>query len=560
MSEARDLPPNRDDWWRRAVIYQVYIRSFRDSSGDGIGDIAGIRDGLPYLVDLGVDAIWINPWYPSPMVDAGYDVADYRDIDPLFGTLDDAESLVDAAHRAGLRVIVDLVPNHSSDQHAWFKAALASPPGSPERRRYMFRDGRGPDGREPPNDWQSAFGGRAWTRVTGGGGEPGQWYLHLFAPQQPDFDWTCPDVQSEFLDILEFWLTLGVDGFRIDVAHGLVKAEGLPDIGYASLGVLRNGIAEPHDVEDHPHWDREGVHEIYRQWRRLERRFPHVCLVGEVVMNDIARAARYVRPDELHSAFNFPFLRSEWDAAAMRTVIDATIREATAVGAITTWVLGNHDVTRVATRYADGSPDVGRARAMAATLLMLGLPGGAYIYQGDELGLPEAVDLDPAVRQDPIFIRSGGAEVGRDGCRIPMPWASNEPTFGFSPVGAAAPWLPQPGSWAELSVDRQSADPTSPLRLIRAALRLRRSHPGFADTAFTWVEDATRNVLHFARGHGTRVIVNLGQDPIGIPADAQVLLASAPITRHIVPPGAVCWYEVITALPTSAQRLSEAVC
>ena len=553
MSEVRDAPPNRDDWWRRAVIYQVYIRSFRDGNGDGIGDIAGIREGLPYLVDLGVDAIWINPWYRSPMVDAGYDVADYRDIDPLFGTLEDAASLVAAAHGAGLRVIVDLVPNHSSDQHVWFKAALASPPGSPERCRYIFRDGRGPDGSEPPNDWLSAFGGRAWTRVPGQRGEPGQWYLHLFAPQQPDFDWTCPDVNEEFLDVLEFWLGLGIDGFRIDVAHGLVKAEGLPDIGYASLGVLPNRVAEPHHVEDHPHWDREGVHEIYRRWRHLDRRFPHVCFVGEVVMNDTARTARYVRPDELHSAFNFPFLNADWDAVSLRTVIEATIREATAVGAVTTWVLGNHDVTRAATRYADGDPELGRTSAMAATLLMLGLPGGAYIYQGDELGLPEVTGLDPALRQDPIFLRSRGAVIGRDGCRVPLPWSGNEPPFGFSPAGASAPpWLAQPTSWDEFSVERQLIDPRSPLCLSRAALRLRRSHPGFDDPTFAWVDDVRTDVLHFARAHGVRVIANLGEDPIGIPADARVLLASAPIEREVLPPGGVCWYEVSDALPAGA--------
>ena len=548
MAQAPDAPKNRDDWWRRAVIYQAYIRSFGDGDGDGIGDIAGIQERLPYLAELGIDAIWINPWYRSPMVDGGYDVADYRDIDPLFGTLDDAKSLLSAAHRAGLRVMVDLVPNHSSDQHPWFKAALSASPDSPERGRYMFREGRGPGGSTPPNDWRSAFGGRAWTRVVEADGSPGQWYLHLFAPEQPDFDWTCSDVRAEFLDVLEFWLTHGVDGFRIDVAHGLMKAAGLPDVGYATLGALRNAIAEPQDVEDHPHWDREEVHEIYRDWRRLEDRFPQVCFVGEVVMADVARTARYVRSDELHSAFNFPFLRAGWDAAALHTAIDATIRESAVVGAITTWVLGNHDVTRVATRYADGDPTLGRARAMAATVLMLGLPGGAYIYQGDELGLPEVMDVDPEARQDPIFIRSKGAEVGRDGCRIPLPWSGNEPSFGFSPAATSAPpWLPQPSGWGGFSVEHQSSDPTSTLNLTRAALALRRSHPGLADTTFSWMEDSTRNVLHFARARGVRVLANLGVESVTIPAEARVLLTSAPIDNHVLPPDVACWYEEATS-------------
>lgn len=545
MARERNAPGSPDDWWRRAVIYQVYIRSFADADGDGIGDIAGIRSRLPYLRDLGVDAIWINPWYRSPMVDAGYDVADFRDIDPLFGDLEAATGLIDDAHACGIRVIVDVVPNHVSDRHVWFQAALRSAPGSPERARFIFRDGAGPNGDEPPNDWQSAFGGPAWTRVSEADGSSGQWYLHLFAPQQPDLDWNCPDVDAEFLGILEFWLARGIDGFRIDVAHGLVKADGLPDIGYAYLGVLPNRVAEPHHVEDHPHWDREEVHDIYRRWRRLDDRYPHVTFVGEVVIEDFARTARYVRPDELHSAFNFPFVRAPWDAGALHDVIDDTIREFSAVDAITTWVLGNHDVTRVATRYADGDVEIGRVRALAAHLLMLGLPGGAYIYQGDELGLPEVWEMDPSVRQDPIFLRSGGADVGRDGCRIPIPWTGGGATCGFSPSDAtAAPWLPQPDGWGAMSVATQTADPHSPLTITREALHVRRTHQGFADTSLSWVDDGSVDTLHFRRGAGVGVLVNLGKDPVPLPDGAHVLVCSAS-TGHTVPPNGACWYESV---------------
>ena len=530
------------DWWMKAVIYQVYIRSFTDADGDGIGDIAGIRTRLPYLRALGVDAIWINPWYRSPMVDAGYDVSDYRDIDPLFGTLDEAIELIGSAHDAGLRVMVDVVPNHTSDQHPWFRAALAATPGSPERARFIFREGRGPGGDEPPNDWLSAFGGPAWTRLANDDGSPGQWYLHLFTPEQPDLDWTSQEVRDELVSVLDFWLARGVDGFRIDVAHGMVKEPTLPDVGYARLGDLPYGIAEAHDVLDHPHWDREELHDIYRDWHRLCERYPHVTFVGEIVLKDIARTARYTRPDELHSAFNFPFLRAGWDAQALREVITTTIEAFSAVGAISTWVLGNHDVTRVATRYGGDDVALGVRRSMAAHLLMLGLPGGAYIYQGDELGLSEITDIAPDARQDPIFTRSDGAVIGRDGCRIPVPWTEHGATFGFSPDPASAePWLPLPADWGSLSVERQEQDPASPLTFIRDVLSIRASHPGFADASFEWRPSGPQ-VLHFARAHGVGVIVNLGEEPVAMPEHTQILVTSQPIVDGALPPDAACWY------------------
>ena len=449
-------------WWRHGVIYQIYIRSFADSDGDGIGDLGGIRSRLPYLRDLGVDAIWITPFYPSPMADGGYDVADYRDIDPLFGSLADAEALVHEAHALGLKVIIDIVPNHSSDQHEWFRAALASEPGSPERARYIFRPGRGPAGAEPPNDWESTFGGPAWSRVP-----DGDWYLHLFAPEQPDFNWENPEVVEDFHRTLRFWLDRGVDGFRIDVANSLKKDQSFPDLAGLDPEVLAT-----HSGPHHPIWDRDDVHEVYRGWRRVMEEYDgERAFVAEAWVHDPERLALYVRPDELHTAFNFQYLRASWDAAELRTTIDECLATTHAVGAPTTWVLSNHDVTRHATRYGrldftGGGVDVedrvrldtpidldlGLRRARAATLLTLALPGSTYLYQGEELGLPEVVDLPEEVLADPIWERSGHQVRGRDGCRVPIPWTRSGPSLGF---GSGAPWLPQPPSWSELSVEAQ---------------------------------------------------------------------------------------------------------
>ncbi|MCJ1677650.1 glycoside hydrolase family 13 protein [Streptomyces sp. APSN-46.1] len=377
-------------WWRDAVIYQVYVRSFADSDGDGVGDLRGVRTRLPHLARLGVDAVWLTPFYVSPQADAGYDVADYRAVDPLFGDLADADDLVRAAHALGLRVIVDVVPNHTSEEHAWFRAALAGEPGA--RERYWFRPGRGADGAEPPNDWESVFGGPAWTRVP-----DGDWYLHLFAPEQPDLNWDHPEVAEEFASVLRFWLDLGVDGFRVDVAHGLVKAPGLPDIGRGAQATLIG-------TEPLPFFDQDGVHEIHRSWRRLLDSYegPRIG-VAEAWAPTSERLALYVRPDELHQAFNFRFLNCPWDPASMRTVIDESLAATASVGAPTTWVLSNHDVVRHVTRYGGG--EQGLARARAAALLMLALPGSAYVYQGEELGLPEVTDLPDEARQDPAFRR-----------------------------------------------------------------------------------------------------------------------------------------------------------
>jgi alpha-glucosidase len=559
-------------WWRSAVIYQIYPRSFADSDGDGVGDLPGIRSRLPYLRELGVDAVWISPFYPSPMADAGYDVSDYRDVEPIFGTLAEADALLADANQLGLKVIVDLVPNHTSDEHAWFRAALGAAPGSPERARYLFREGRGAGGTEPPNDWISNFGGPAWTRVVEADGRPGQWYLHLFDPKQPDLDWTNPEVIAEFESILRFWLDRGVDGFRIDVAHGLAKDPDMPDIA----GAWATGGPA---VAGHPHWDRDEVHDVYRGWRRVTDSYPgdDRIFVGEVWVQTPERLARYLRADELHTAFNFTYLLAPWDAKALRVAIDASIDALSSVGAPATWVLSNHDVVRHVTRYGGGSdrsgrdaspphsvrggrpaPDQGLRRARAATLLTLALPGGAYVYQGEELGLPQVVDLPPELRQDPAFgrqdpgvERTDGGDGLRDGCRVPIPWSGDAPPFGFGP-GEGQPWLPQPADWAALTVEKEAADPSSMLALYRAALELRHDRPELGDGTMTWIDMdgsiASGGVLAFRRDPGFVCVVNVGDDPAPLPDAVRggaLLLSSDPLPPDGRIPGATsAWYAV----------------
>jgi alpha-glucosidase len=547
-------------WWRDAVVYQIYIRSFADGDGDGIGDIAGVRSRLPYLRDLGVDAVWINPWFPSPMVDGGYDVANYRDIDPLFGTLADADALIAEAHGLGLRVLLDIVPNHTSDRHPWFVDALAAGRGSPERLRYLFREGRGRGGSEPPTDWESVFGGPAWTRVLEPDGLPGQWYLHLFAPEQPDLDWSHPEVRAEFEAILRFWYERGADGFRIDVAHGLVKDPAFPDLG-PRLRAPRAGDPRPH-----PHWDQDGVHDIYRRWRAVADAYGERPFVAEVFVSHPERLARFVRPGELHTAFDFRFLKAGWEPNRLREAIDDGLRALEPVGAPATWVLSNHDQVRHVTRLgraAATAPEavlplgpagttlpvtgpsdlaLGRRRARAAVLLMLALPGSAYLYQGEELGLEEVLDLPDELLQDPAWMRSGHTIRGRDGCRIPLPWTDGASPFGFGPPGSE-PWLPQPAGWGALSVAAQTGDPGSMLELYRSALRLRREHPGFRSDGMTWL-DAPDGVLRFQRGDGLEVVVNVTADDVRLdPGGHRVLLASVPLDSEgdVLPGDAAVW-------------------
>ncbi|HEY0888185.1 MAG TPA: glycoside hydrolase family 13 protein [Nocardioides sp.] len=530
--------PQSHAWWRHAVTYQVYPRSFADANGDGVGDLHGITDRLTHLRDLGVDALWISPFYRSPMKDHGYDVADYRDIDPLFGSLADADALVARAHELGLRLIVDLVPNHTSDEHEWFQAALAAGPGSPERARYIFREGRGPNGEEPPNNWASVFGGAAWTRVP-----DGEWYLHLFDSSQPDLDWRNPEVGDMFEDVLRFWLDRGVDGFRVDVAHGLIKEESLRDQVVAEGEAPRSGadttgqMVERVSV-DEPMWDQPEVHDVYRRWRRVLDAYPgDRMLVAEAWTQTAESMARFVRDDEMHQAFNFAWLLAGWSAESFRGVITSTFDALASVSASPTWVLSNHDVVRHATRYGGGA--VGLARAKAATLTMLALPGSAYLYQGEELGL-EQVDVHPEHREDPTWLRTRHTEdpeEGRDGCRVPIPWSGTEPPYGFSP-GTAQPWLPQPAGWAELTVEAQTGVPGSTLEFYRAALACRRKHalPGPEQVELL---DLHRDVLAFRRGDLT-VVLNCGQDAIELPA-GDVVIASRELEGRLLPPDSAAW-------------------
>jgi alpha-glucosidase len=530
-----------DDWWRSAVVYQVYVRSFADSDGDGTGDLQGIRERLPYLRELGVDALWLTPFYTSPMIDGGYDVADYRDVDPMFGTLADFDAMIGDAHTLGLRIIVDLVPNHTSSAHPWFTVALAAAPGSPERERYLFADGKGEQGELPPNDWESIFGGPAWTRVP-----DGQWYLHLFDPAQPDLNWRHPEVRAEFSDVLRFWLDRGVDGFRIDVAHGMIKAEGLPDVGFSTM---TNGQRQVELLGKGrlPYFDQDEVHDIYRAWRPILDSYPGGRMaVAEAWAETPQRLARYIGPDELHQAFSFDFLDATWSADSFRKVIDTALAESTIVGAPTTWVLSNHDKQRHVTRYGDG--EVGLRRARAATLLMLALPGCAYLYQGEELGLPEVLDLPDELRQDPAFLRTGES---RDGCRVPIPWSGELAPYGFGPAGSELSWLPAPATWRALSVAAQAGVPGSTLELYRAALRIRHAHPALTAGAggVVWLETEP-GVLAFSRaldGAVLTCVVNVSGAPALIDGYGQPAVASEELTvrgsGHLLPVDAAAWFE-----------------
>ena len=540
-------------WWRDAVIYQIYPRSWADGDGDGVGDLPGITARLPYLRDLGVDAVWLSPFYRSPQRDAGYDVSDHRDVDPLFGTLADADAMITRAHELGLRVVVDLVPNHSSSDHPWFREALAAGPGGPERDRYIFRDGLGEHGELPPTDWLSVFGGRAWTRVTEPDGTPGQWYLHLFDASQPDFNWSSPQVRADFEQTLRFWLDRGVDGFRVDVAHGLVKKEGLPGYDRHPGGLMEV-------THEAPYWDQDGVHEIYRDWRRLLEGYglPERILCAEAWVNPPERLARYVRADEYHQAFNFDFLETPWSAEPLRAVIARSLSVNDAVGAPATWVLSNHDVLRHSSRFGlpqgaerpngigadDPQPDaeLGLRRARAATTLMLALPGSAYVYQGEELGLPEHTSLPGEVRQDPTFARTGGAELGRDGCRVPMAWSRGAPALGFSATGRS--WLPQPVSYADLAADVQAGVAGSTLELYRSLLAARKERE-LGLGALAEVTDLPPDVLGYVvtapDGRRTLVVANFSPTPFALPAGARLLIASEEPTGSLVPTDTAVW-------------------
>ncbi len=539
------------EWWRQAVVYQVYPRSFADADGDGIGDLRGIRSRVPYLKELGVDAIWMSPFYPSDLADGGYDVADYRDVDPRLGTLDDADALIAALHEAGIKVVIDIVPNHTSDQHAWFREALAAGRGSAARARYIFRDGKGENGEEPPADWQSVFGGPAWEPVG-----DGQWYFHNFAVEQPDLDWSNPEVRADFVRTLRFWSDRGVDGFRIDVAHMLTKD--LPE----DLPTQAELDAMPRDGQ-HPMVDRDDVHEVYAEWRRVFNSYdPPRTAVAEAWV-DPSRVPLYASAESLGQAFNFDLLEADFDAGQVRRIVADNLALAASSGSSTTWVLSNHDVVRHATRYglphperdASGRPsrkhgnewllsggtepaldaEAGLRRARAASMFVLGLPGSAYVYQGEELGLQEVADIPEAERQDPTFFRSPGADIGRDGCRVPIPWTESGSSFGFGEGGSH---LPQPEWFGAMSVEAQEDDPASTLNLYRRALHLRDELQTAEELA--WIDTGRDDVLAFARPNGWTVVTNFGDEPAELPT-GEILLASAELAGDRLPGATTVW-------------------
>jgi alpha-glucosidase len=511
-------------WWRHAVVYEIYVRSFADSDGDGIGDLAGIRSRLPYLRELGVDGIWLTPFYPSPGADHGYDVSNYVDVDPQFGTLADFDALVADAHELGLRVVIDIVPNHTSAEHPWFRNAL-SRADHPDRARYVFRRGR--DG-GAPNNWTSAFGGPAWTLD-----EPtGEWYLHLFASAQPDLDWHNEVVRADFEEILRFWLDRGIDGFRVDVAQALFKAQDLHDVTEPNPRVP---FADWHTGLQQPE-----LHPLYRRWRQLGEEYDgERIFVGEIVIEDQEHLAEFVRPDELHLAFNFLFLHERWDAEALRRTIERTRTAFDAVGAPPSWVLENHDVTRVPTRYGGG--EEGRRRARAALLLLLALPGAVFLYQGQELGLEE-VEIPDELRQDPIFFRTNGARTGRDGCRVPIPWEDGPPGFGFT---TAEPWLPMPDEWRDESVEAQRDDPASSLELHRLALAVRRGSEALLEGSLTWRESPPGTLVFERTGADGTVVcaVNVDGEPLELP-EGDLLLSSEPDVGERLGPGSAAWIQI----------------
>ncbi|WP_035763832.1 glycoside hydrolase family 13 protein [Arthrobacter sp. H20] len=561
--DALHLSPlhERDDvpqWWRSSVIYQVYPRSFRDFNGDGIGDLQGITAELDQVAELDIDALWLSPFFCSPQLDGGYDVSDYCDVDPIFGTLADFDDLISSATTRGLRIIIDLVPNHCSQEHRLFKRALAAQPGSAERELFIFRDGTGEAGVLPPNNWQSHFGGPAWTRIVEADGEPGQWYLHLFDSSQPDFNWDNRAVHEEFERILRFWLDRGVAGFRVDVAHALVKATGLPDWG----GRADGGSTPGFPFTDAPMFGQPGIHDIYRRWRSILGEYDgERILCGEASVDPLTRLADWVREDQMHQTFNFSYLAAPWDPTELRRIVTASLEAFDSVGAPTTWVLSNHDVVRHTTRFGQGHTephrngdgigpddhqpdhDRGLRRGIAASMFMVGLPGGVYLYQGEELGLPDHTQMPHHFRQDPAYHRTGGNRLGRDGCRVPLPWTTEGPSLGYSPNGQS--WLPQPEGWAALSREAQQSDPQSVLSLYKKALSTRRQH-GLGSGSLAWAENHSTDTCLAFVNNDILIILNMGDTEYLIP-DLPVLVRSdmASTSSRMLAPEECIWLQVV---------------
>ena len=553
-----------EEWWKQAVVYQVYPRSFYDSNGDGLGDIKGITAHMDYLRALGIDAIWLSPFYPSPLADGGYDVADYRNVDPRLGTLEDFDEMAAAAHAAGIKVIVDIVPNHTSTEHEWFKAALAAGPGSPERDRYIFRPGRGERGELPPNGWKSTFGGPGWEPVG-----DGEWYLHLFAVEQADLNWKNPEVREDFKKTLRFWSDRGADGFRIDVAHALAK-----DLESRQIDEWPDDSDQGEPGDENPLWDRPEVHEIYREWRQVFNEYePARFAVAEAWVVP-EHQWMYASTDELGQVFNFELSKAGWFADELRRAIEEGLAAAERSGSTTTWVLSNHDMARHPTRYGlpqvrsathhqlvndwllrDGATyyedrELGTRRARAALLMELGLPGSVYLYQGEELGLFEVADIPWGALEDPeaAMTSHGDAIKGRDGCRVPLPWRAVDESgdFGFSAPAEHQPaHLPQPAWFAQHAVDIEEAEKNSMLWFYRRALAARADLlTATGDASLSWADGYDDQVIAYSRptadGRVLTSVTNFGPTAVQLP-EGEVLLASAALVDGTLPCDATAW-------------------
>jgi alpha-glucosidase len=550
MSTSTGLSKDKN-WWRQAAVYQIYPRSFADSNGDGIGDLKGVTSRIPYLKSLSIDAVWLSPFYPSALVDGGYDVDDYRNVDPKLGTLADFDEMLAELHKVGIRVYVDIVPNHSSNLHVWFKEAIASEPGSKARSRYLFRDGRGANGELPPTDWVSHFAPSAWTHESAMGGKHNQWYMHWFAPEQPDFNWDNREVHDEFLKTLKFWADRGVDAFRIDVAHALKKDlseplrnlnvfEGLEERGNKGKGILA---------------DRDELFAIYKEWRKLFNQYdpPRVAVAEANVHTE--RVPLYASTKTLGQCFDFKFLDTPFEAAVYKEAVQDALKAATKNKSTCTWALSNHDQIRHATKMglnpavdrrswmlSDGTSHPldkasGTQNGLAATLFVLALPGATYMYQGEELGLHEVTDIPGDQIQDPQYLRNHKIDKGRDGCRVPLPWTKSGPSFGFGTGGAH---LPQPNWFGGYSVEVEEKDSQSPLAIYRKALGLRKSLT--TEEKVKWHKTGNSSVLHFSRPNGWHCITNFRAAPIAMPK-GKLLISSHPLQDGKIAAGTTVWLK-----------------
>lgn len=541
------------NWWRNAVVYQIYPRSFADSNADGIGDIKGITSKIEYLSELGIDAVWISPFYPSHLIDGGYDVDDYRDVDPRLGTLADFDDMLQKLHENNIKVYVDLVPNHSSNSHVWFKEAINSDPQSSARARYIFRDGRGANGELPPTDWPSHFAPSAWTHESKMGGKHNQWYMHYFAPEQPDFNWDNKEVSDDFITTLKFWADKGVDGFRVDVAHGLKKDLSEP---------LRMRDTLEHVIDRPTHGegiltDKDAVFEIYKEWRKIFNTYdPPIIAVAEANVVP-ERIPLYASEDTLGQCFDFRFLELPFRADVYLSSVKSAINLAKESKSSCTWALSNHDQIRHATKFGL-HPTVNRSKwllsngksnpvdfvagtqaGLAATFFLMGLPGAMYLYQGEELGLHEVSDIPEESIQDPQYLKNNKTEKGRDGCRVPLPWSNSMDNFGFSKTGSH---LPQPEWFGEFAVNMQKVDPNSTLSAYKKAIKLRKEL--LTEEEVEWIEETNAQILHYSRPNGLNVLTNFQGDLFTLPENIEILLVSRDLENgNKIGPYTTVWYK-----------------